>query len=257
VSPAKLAGSRTLLRRSIRNFSAHWKLYLGIVALVALPTNLIQTYFAPGSGLQSYLSLAGLFMNVALLYAIIRIARRQDKFGLRTAYYSGSHAVLRFFIVLLWVGLMLVPLAIGSEIYAVGVAGPITPSVGEQVLLGFLGLLFAVPSFWLLTRFGLGLVAVVDHEARPLTALRLAWRLTRGRFWTVLGRLVMLVVWALLILVVPLGVLALVYAGLHWLFWLMLLQLTAALFGLPLFALYGFYLYEALGGEEVYRPEAK
>lgn len=251
MSQTKLPGSRALLGRSLRDLRAHWKLYLGIVALVALPTNIIETYFAPGAGLQSYLSLAGLFMNVALLYAIVRIADRGQDFGVRTAYYSGSHAVLRLFIVLLWIALMLVPLGIGSEIYAVGMAGPVTPSVGEQVLLGVLGLLFALPSLWLLTRFVLSLILVVDHEVRPMRALRLSWRLTAGRFWRVFGRMVLLVLWAILIMLVPLLVFGILYAVLHWLFWLMLLQLTASLIGLPLFALYGFYLYEALGGGEV------
>jgi hypothetical protein len=252
LSQAKLPNSRQLIRRTLADFRKHWKLYLGIVALVTVPTNIIETYFAPGAGLQAYLSLAGLFMNVALLYAIVRIADRGQDFGVRTAYYSGSHAILRLFIVLIWVAFMLVPLAVGSEIYAVGIAGPVNPSVGEEILLGILGVLFAAPSLWLIGRFFCSLVAVVDHEIRPISALRLSWRLTAGRFWPILGRLVMLVVWSILIFILPLGLLALLYAAMHWLFWLMLLQLAAAFIGLPLYSIYLFNLYEALGGGEAF-----
>jgi hypothetical protein len=254
--PAKLPGSRKLLRRSLAEFRAHWKIYLGIVALVSVPVNIIETYFAPGAGLQSYLSMAGLFMNVALLYAVVRIADRGQDFGVRTAFYSGSHAILRLFVVLIWIGLMIVPLAVGSEIYAVGMAGPVSASLGENILLGLLGLIFALPSLWLLGRFSLSLVAVVDHEIRPISALRLSWRLTAGRFWPVLGRLIMLVIWSILIMILPLGILALLYGVMHWVLWLMLLQLVAALIGLPLYSIYVFNLYEALGGGEAFSKGA-
>lgn len=252
----KLPGSRVLLGKSLRGLKAHWKLYLGIIVLVALPTNIIETYFAPAAGLQSYLSMAGLFMNVALLYAVIRVADRGQDFGIRTAYYSGSHAVLRLFIVLFWIFVMLLPLIAGSALYAAGVSGNITPSAGEQILLGVVALVVAVPSLWLMGRFVLSLVAVVDHEIRPLHALRLSWRLTAGLFWPVFGRLVMLVVWTFLILLLPLVILAVLYALTHWLFWLMLIQILTSLVGLPLFALYGFYLYEALGGRGTFAKGA-
>lgn len=252
MSRAKLPGSGALLVRSLKDLRRHWKLYLAVVVLVALPTNLIETYFSPGAGLQSWLSIAGLFMNVAVLYAIIRHHRSGDRIGLRTAYYSSSHAVLRYFIVLIWLGLMLLPAAAGSQIYLAGVSGAVSPSVGEQALLALAALIVSLPSIWLIIRFVLAMVAVVDHEARPMTALKLSWNLTEGRFWAVLGRLIMLVLWSALLLALPLIILGVLYALLHWLVWLMLMQLAASLFGLPLYALYAFYLYEALGGGEAF-----
>lgn len=245
--PAKLPGSWSLFRITWADLRRDWKLYFGIVALVTIPTDILSTYFGADTGttFAAYLSIAGIFMDVALIYAVVRRHREGDDFGLRTAYYSGSHAVLRFLLVALMLGVMILPLAIGTEIYGLGVAGG-GGSVGESFLLGIIGLPFVLVSLWLLARCVLSLIMVVDREVHPISAIRFTWRLTRRRFWPVFGRLMSLLGYVLLALISPIVVFGGLYLVSRNSFFALLLQVAISLIILPLVVLYGFHLYDKL-----------
>ena len=242
---AELTSFWPLGRQSLTEFWQDKHLYLAIVGLVIIPANILSTYFGANgdAGLQTYIGVAGLFMDVALLYAVVRKHREGDGFGLRTAYYSGSHIVLRFLVVTLLLGLMILPLGIATEIYTAGSSG-VALAGGEMVLLGLVGLPFVLLSWWLLIRAGLAWVVVADREVRPVMAIRLSWRMTRRRFWPVAGRVAGLVLWLIILLVLPMVVLAGLYEVTGNLFFSMLLQIMVSLIGVPFITLYGFNLYD-------------
>ena len=246
VKLAKLSKSWPLFKLAWADLLQDWKLYVGIVALVTIPTDLLTTYFGATSGstLAAYVSIAGIFMDVALVYAVVRRHRESKKsLGIRTAYYSGSHAVLRFLLVALMLGVMILPLAIGTEIYSLGVAGG-GGSIGEAALLGIVGLPFMLVSIWLLGRCLLSLIMIVDREVHPVSAIRLTWRATRRRFWALFGRSLALVAYLVMVLILPIIILGIIYLVSKSSFFAVLIQVAISLVALPLIILYGFYLYD-------------
>ncbi len=144
---------------------------------------------------------------------------------------------------------MLLPAAAGAAVYLVGSS----PTVGviatppELIAINGMALLLALPSIWLMTRFGLSTYGVIQDGQTPLTALKLARRLTLGRFWKVLGRLAFLVIILFVlgaVAYVPTMLLGLVYKNNQVLD--ALYQTILSLLALPLINLYLFKLYREL-----------
>jgi len=245
----KLPSGWQLFRGSLTDFRNHLWRYLLIVGLVSVPSQLIalSAALSADATITSYVTFASLFMTLALLWAIVHFQSQPMK--LRQAYYDGSGALLRFLLVAAALGLLLIPAVVGASIYALGQSPSGSTTLGEQLLLGALGLALALPSFYWLVRFGLSLYRVVGSNDWPLASLSYARKLTVGRFWAVSGRAALLLVWILLLLLVP----TIVCVGLAMLtslaIFLNLLQLLASLIILPFVHLYGYRLFRAL--EEV------
>lgn len=194
----KLPSAWGFIRQSLSDFRAHWTTYVFIVAIVAIPANLLGLIgtLSEDTSFNAYSTMAALFMNVALLTAMVHFANGAKRIRFSDAYYDGSASVLRFILVSTALSVMTLPLMIGVLVYLIGsypTAGT-TPSLAEHAILGGVALLLAVPSFWLLTRFLLALPATVADGQRPMAALRRARHLTLRRFWPMLGRLLALII---------------------------------------------------------------
>jgi hypothetical protein len=109
--------------------------------------------------------------------------------------------------------LMLVPAALGAAVYLAATTAGIDSGapVSEQLLIGFVCLLVALPSFHLLIRFGLAPVAAIDSDLRPLAALRYARRLTLGKYWRLAGRYVSLLI-LIVIIAIPIALVTALFA---------------------------------------------
>lgn len=249
-TPVTLVGPWTLGKQALAELRRHWKLYTLIVALIEVPTNLATTYLGitAGTDTEAYLAIAGVFMEVALIYAVTRYRRGQAVITLREAYYSGSRVVLRFILVVALLAVMLLPLVVASDIYGVSASSTTPVSSGELILLGSISLILALPSFWLLGRTLLAIIAVVDNEdeLRPVTAIRLAWRLTRHRYWRTLGRMLAVILWQIPIIILPIIVLGGLYVLTQNVFFVAVLQMAIAIVVLPFTMIYGFGLYDNL-----------
>jgi hypothetical protein len=188
-----------LFRDSFREFIADWKPYTKIIAIVAIPINVLPLLAGSdsdsgGDPLLAFLPFAAIVMNVALIWAIVRRGKTGKAPTVAQAYYDGSAVFVRYLLVSMALVFMLIPAAFGAALYAASLYA-VDPSAlfgPEQALIGFVALVLASPTAFLLVRYGLGLVATVNDDLRPVAALRRSRALTIGRFWPVAGRLLML-----------------------------------------------------------------
>lgn len=224
-----------------------------IVGVVAVPVNLLGLFgtLSEDTSFNAYSTIAALFMNVALLTAIVHLAGgANQRLSLGDAYYDGSSAVLRFVIVSAVLSLLALPLLIALVVYTIGTyptAGTV-PGPAEHAILGGVAFLVALPSLWLLTRFLLALPITVADGQRPVAALRRARQLTLGRFWAVLGRLFALAIVTLavsLVLYAPFVGLGLVLPNQASLFFAVY-QIILSLLLLPFINIYLYKLARAL-----------
>lgn len=206
-----LTGSGRLALRSWKDAWRQKKLLVFIVAIVQLPVTILSLFTTSGTettnSVDPYANFAYLFMNVALLFAVVSWHKGDNKTSIKRAYYASSKYLLRFLLASVVVILGLLPAMFGFVIYAVAAAaiGGVGASIGEQaVIIGFC-LLVSLPSYWFLNRYLLGPVLVVTEDLNPLAALARSRRLSLGRFWRVIARLLML---GLVIIIIGLAVLA-------------------------------------------------
>jgi len=242
----KLPSGWQLFRDSLTGYRNHIWRYLLIVGLVIVPTQLIglSATLSADAVISSYTTFASLIMTVALIWAIVHYHGKPML--LRQAYYDGSGALLRFLIVSMFLGLLLIPAVLGASVYALGQSPGGSTALAEQLVLGALGLALAFPSFYWLVRFGLSLYRVIGSNDWPIASLRYARELTIGRFWAVAGRAVLLLVWVLLLMVIPTIVCIGLAMATKQAIFLSLLQLLASLIILPFVHLYGYRLFRVL-----------
>ncbi|HSX02396.1 MAG TPA: hypothetical protein VLI05_03740 [Candidatus Saccharimonadia bacterium] len=247
----RIMPARRLALASLRDLWAHWRIYMPIVAVVALPIDILSMVpnLANDMSFNAYGSIASLFMTVALIYAIGRISAGAAHLKLSTAYYDGSIAIVRFTIVVSLLVILLIPAALGAMLYIIGAypSQTVYISSGEQILIGAAALIVSMLSWWWLARFIFSIYAVVEDNYRPAAALRYSRQLTLKRFWRVFGRLVSLVVGVAVVMLVsyiPPALLGLVYHNATVVSALFLTLLM--LIGLPLLNLYMFKLYRDL-----------
>lgn len=201
--------------RSWKDAWRHKQLLLLIVAIVQLPVTILalftggntQSTAGTNNSLDPYANFAYLFMNVALLFVVFAWHKGDNQLSLKRAYYDSSKFVLRFLLAVAVVIVGLLPAMFGLLLYLVAKASTVgVPStLGEQaIIIGFC-LLVSLPSYWFLNRYLLGPVVVVAEDLGPLAALARSRRLSLGRFWSVIARLLMLL---LVIIAAALAVLA-------------------------------------------------
>ncbi|HSX41612.1 MAG TPA: hypothetical protein VLF21_03230 [Candidatus Saccharimonadales bacterium] len=239
----------TLFKQSMKDFRKHKRALVLIILTVILPVALLANLAVdPGSDttLSAYLTFAQLAMNVALVYAIVQLLNG-DQVGVRESYYKGSAMFIRMILVALMLTVMLLPLLLGLLIFAFGVVAPGTAlSPAEKTLMGLLALIVSVPSIVMITRGLWGLYAIFETDLGPWEAIRHSRLLTKGKVVMTLGRMIALVFLLALMLVVPIGLLALLANFTQNVFVLVLIQVVIALTVLPLSNLYLYRYYKGL-----------
>jgi hypothetical protein len=232
--------SRALIAASLSAYRENWLPYVKILAVVALPFNLVNLLNFISVDLQTfavYGSFADVFMNVALLWSILEHEKGR-KPTMPEAYYSGMNQVVSYLLTSILLVLMLIPFAIGFTIFTAAAAPDQGTTPIEVALVGLVALIVTLPSLFLIVRFGFALVLSVTENLRPTAALRLARRLTLGRFWRVAGRLVIMSLF-LILLTVPAAIVAAVLSSLKLDTWAVtIFQVFAALTILPIAYLY-------------------
>lgn len=240
-----------LFRGSLRDLRTHWKPLIVIALIVALPSNLLGlvTSLSSDSSVSTYLSVAAIIMNLALIWAALAIGRGQ-RVSLRRAYYEGTARLVPFVLVSLVLVLEVIPLALGLIVFSLGAvaAGP-AATIGERLLVTVAALILALPTLFLLNRSLFSVFAVQTPETNPVAALKRSWALVRGRAWPVFGRLIGLGMLMLIILIVPTIGLVVLYGTTGNKIWVAILQLIISLTFLPLVNLYLARLYGVLREE--------
>ncbi len=256
-----LIGPWALFIAAIRDFRAHWWPYLLLVAIVAIPTNVLKLFddLANDSGFSAYSFFAAIFMNVALIYMTIAALNGQRLPSIRQAYYKGSGAVLRFLLASLGLLVVLAPAAFGATLLLMALSAipGTSPAIAEVLLFAVVSMVLAAPSLWLFIRFGFSTYIVVEDGLAPIQSLRYSWRLTKGRFWSLLGRfafLLLILIVATALAYLPALLLGLVYRDINALN--SLYQIILGLITLPLVNLYLLRLYRELKARQDTQPEA-
>jgi hypothetical protein len=246
--PPRPERARRLILGALRDFRADWKLYFKILAVVSVPFNLLTVLGFASVDIQTltyYGSFATVIMNVALLWAIIASAKG-ERVTMPAAYYRGMGQLVSYILTTAALVCMLIPLALGVTLYSAAATPNTGTTPGEVALVGVLSLIVALPSLYLIVRYGLSLLLVMTDGLRPIAALRRARLLTLGRFWPLTGRFLLLVVF-LVILAIPA---ALITTGLELLqaqaWGIAFFQVAITLTLLPLAYLYGLRLLRSL-----------
>jgi hypothetical protein len=210
--------ARKLIRATLREFATGWKTYCLVVGLIAVPVDILSAVFSLSTSDVSYayFSLASYISVVALIWAITRRHMTGRASTLREAYYDGSVAVVRYFLVSLVLIVLLVPAAFGAALYGIGLTA--SSSTGSYspvlMLIALVCFVIAIPSGVLLIRFGLAPFVAVQDGLPPFEALRIARTYTMGRFWPLVGRYIVLGL-ALLGMLVPIIIATIVLSLLH------------------------------------------
>ena len=210
----KIASGWQLWRTTVSDYFHGWKSYFGTMLVVAVPVALLS--FSPAlaadKGFTAYTSMAALILNLVIV-SLALDRYRSEPTSIRHTYYEGTATLLRFIIICVVLGLCLIPAIIGLAI--VGLAQQDGAGLPELVIIGLLGLILSAPSLWLLTRFGLSAIMIVDQPARPFAIMAAARRLTLGRFWPLLARLIILILWLVLVALIMAIFITLVAAVYH------------------------------------------
>jgi hypothetical protein len=198
----KLTSGWKLFMVSLKDYRKHWQKYVLILGVVAVPGNMIAYAYASSTDqiVTSYVSFASIIMNVAFLWAMTRSDKTGDMPGLRQAYYEGPAVLVRFVFVSLALIVFLIPAALGLGLYdaAASSASYSNTNSPELALIGIAALALCIPTVIFLVRVALAPIAVVYDDSRPMAALKLSWRYTKGRYWALMGRFAQLIVYLLL-----------------------------------------------------------
>lgn len=238
-----------LFKASLRNYRDHKRVLLLVVLTVILPVALLANFAIDPSSdtsLAAYLTFAELAMNAALVYALVQLLDGKAV-GVKEAYYKGSAMLVRMVLVALLLAVMLLPLMLGLLIFAYGVVAPGTQlNPSEKTTMGLLALLVVVPSIVMITRSLWGLYAIFETDHGPWDAIRHSWRVTRGKTVITFGRLIALIGLLLLMLLLPVGLLAVLANLTQNILWLVIMQVVIALIVLPLSNIYLYRFYREL-----------
>ncbi len=164
----------------------------GLASSALVFTGLLGSAGSKASGAaganQFFLSLIA---SLAIIWALRQTVAGQP-LRIRDAYYKGVFPLVPFVLVLLVIGLQLLPMVVGSSVYAIVISQGIAVHVYEKIIWAVIfGLLTLLSLYWLASSlFGLYIVTLPDMT--PLKALRSARQLVRGRRWTVLRKLLFL-----------------------------------------------------------------
>jgi hypothetical protein len=191
-------------------------------------------------------------MVSALVYAIRQVKRAQPPANIRAAYYDGSALIVRYALVAAAVLVLAIPAGIGLFLTLSTVSSAdftVANDILVVAIVAGVGAVLALPSWWLVPRFVMGLYVVAWEGLTPWTALRRGRALTLGRYWRVLARLVAGLVLALaaaLVALAPTTLVRLVWSpGTDAVF-----NVLVGVLVLPWLTLYMINMYLALTGEE-------
>jgi hypothetical protein len=204
-----------VLDGAFRLLRANWRTMLVVTAIVVIPVQLVTSWFArdllsggflqlledpfaaqdvdPGSWLGDLANLAYALVLLPLLTGGLAWVAVRSALGDGPGWRETLRVIVRRGVPLvaawwLFLGAFAVAVAVGAAVMAAGVVAqaPVLLVLGVLALFG--GILAGLAlGAW----FALAPSAVVVEDAGPLRALRRSARLVRGRFWPVLGTLVL------------------------------------------------------------------
>lgn len=141
-----------------------------------------------------YQSIITIMVSLALLWTLrYKPAKNNSaKLRVRDGFYNGMYPIVPLLIVMAVFSLQMIPLAIGSWLYNVVIAGGIAVTAVEQFAWILLILLLAVASLYMISSSLFAMIIVTLPGITPMRALRSAREVVRHRRWTVIRKLLFL-----------------------------------------------------------------
>lgn len=139
----------------------------------------------------AYQLFLGIITSLAVIWALRQIMAGST-LRIRDAYYQGMYPLIPFILVLIVIGLELIPLLIGSSLYALVITNGIAVHALEKVLFGVIFAALGAASIYLIISSVFALYIVTLPGMTPLKALRSARQLVKGRRWSLLRKLLFL-----------------------------------------------------------------
>ncbi len=149
----------------------------------------------------AYQSIMILLTSLGLIWLLRQTYDESQALKLRArdGYYKGMYPLIPFILVLIVITLQLIPLALAGFIYTGVLVSGLAVTVVEQILWGALVFLLVVLSLYMITSSLFALYIVTLPDMTPMRALRSARQLVLYRRWTVLRKLLFLLL-AILVL---------------------------------------------------------
>jgi hypothetical protein len=203
--PGPIDSHWTLFKVALAAYRLDWWPYVKLIGAAEVPIAIISfvntSATQPDPATDAYVATFVMVMNVILIWSI----HYKEKFGtvpsIRQAYYEGSVAIVRFFLVFLLMLMILIPAALGSALYSFGNEAA-TYSVIPPILLFYVGIaaaIIALPSLYWIVRRVFSLFITVSEGTNPWVAWRKSHAITSQRFWQVAARIVMLLVYSIVV----------------------------------------------------------
>ena len=226
-------GSTTDITSLKHNLNQAFTGHLGSVAsslsVFAVLVDSAGNSSSPTAGV--YQLVLGLIASLAVIWALRqRLAGHQLR--VRDAYYKGMYPLIPFILVLIVIGLQLIPLLVGSSIYAIVTTNAIAVHLAEKLVFIILFGLLAGWTLYMLSSSLFALYIVTLPDMTPLKALRSARELVRHRRWTVLRKILWLPVALLLIAaIIMLPIILWLTPLAQWLFFILTMFVLVAIHG--------------------------
>lgn len=197
----KLPGAHQLIGQSFKYVSTHKKLLLG-ASFVGVIINFLLRFGGDEAGVL-YQSIWLVFLLAALIWSIRHASDKRAKPTIRKAYFNGTAPVLKLLVVLFAISIASIPFSIGAFLYsAVGVVTAGSTSWWEQMIGVGLWSLCAIISVVFLTRIIFALIITTLPDMMPIQSLRASWHLSRSHVKTLLGRLLIPLLYILVLVVI-------------------------------------------------------
>lgn len=155
------------------------------------------------SGVYEFILLV--IASLAIIWAIRRVKSQKNRIRIRDAYYKGMFPLIRFILVVAVIGVQLLPIIIGSALYATANANGIAVGQLQRALFLLVFAIFTMVSLYWLSASIFGLYEVTKPGATPGQALKQARHTVRQVRW-LLVRKVMFLPIALLVVGVAISI---------------------------------------------------
>jgi hypothetical protein len=166
-----------------------------------------------------------IFLFIIISLAVIWTLREilsGHKVKMRDAFYKGMNQIIPFILVLVMFFVQLLPLFVGSSLYAIAVSSGVTVSVIEKTIFIFIFVLFLVWSLYLVTSTIFAVYIVTLPDMTPLKALRSAKALVKKRRLLLIRKIIGLPVILLVVSAVIMLPIILTVTGLaQWVFFIL------------------------------------
>ena len=158
---------------------------------LAVFVSLIGSSDSSNNAAGAYQFMLGLIASLAIIWALRQVSAG-TAVRIRDAYYKGMYPLIPFVLILLVISLQLLPLLVGSAIYAQVMTNGIAVSLVEKIAWAIFFGATALASLYMVVSSIFALYIVTLPDMGPIKALRSARDLVKGRRWLLLRKVLFL-----------------------------------------------------------------